>query len=91
MIKALLQQGFILKEKGYYKRAVEFFYKALEEDNSSVELHLEIAECYYLMKDEERALNYIEQSLEKQPTHIGSLKLLKQIIKYITVLIYIIS
>lgn len=79
MIKALLQQGFILKEKGYYKRAVEFFYKALEEDNSSVELHLEIAECYYLMKDEERALNYIEQSLEKQPTHIGSLKLLKQI------------
>lgn len=79
MIKELLQEGFILKSKGYYKYAIESFYKALECDNSSVELFFEIAECYYSMGDAERALSYIEQILEKVPTHILALKLLKKI------------
>ena len=79
MIKEILQEGFILKEKGYYKHAIETFYKVLELDNSSLELLLEIAKCYYLLNDEERALNYIEQILEKEPTHIQALKLLKEI------------
>ena len=79
MIKEILQEGFILKEKGYYKHAIEAFYKALEVDNASVELLLEIAKCHFLLKDEERALNYIEQALEKEPTHIESLKFLQDI------------
>ena len=79
MIKELLQEGFILKAKGYYKHAIEAFYKALELDNSSSELLLEIADAYYAINDEERALHYIEQILESSPTHIESLKLLKKI------------
>lgn len=79
MIKQLLQEGFVLKSKGYYKHAIEVFYKALEQDNKSYELLLEIADCYYLMKDEERALSYIEQVLEFEPNHIESLNLLKKI------------
>ena len=79
MIKQLVQEGFILKSKGYYKHAIEAFYKALEHDNKSSELMLEIAESYYLMKDEERALNYIEQILEQNSKHTESLKLLKRI------------
>ena len=79
MIKEILQEGFILKEKGYYKHAIEAFYKALELDDKSIELMFEIAESYYLMNDEEHALNYIEQVLEKSPTHIDGLKLLKRI------------
>lgn len=79
MIKEILQEGFILKEKGYYKYAIEAFYKALEADNNSVELLLEIAKCYYCLKDEERALNYIEQALEKEPAHVETLKFLKLI------------
>lgn len=79
MIKELLQEGFVLKTKGYYKHAIEAFYKALELDNSSAELLLEIADSYFLMGDEERALSYIESILEKNPTHIGSMKLLKKI------------
>ena len=78
MIKELLQEGFVLKTKGYYKHAIEAFYKALELDNSSTELLLEIADSYFLMGDEERALSYIESILEKYPTHIGSMKLLKK-------------
>ncbi len=79
MIKELLQEGFALKRKGYYKHAIEVFYKALEKDNSSTELLLEIADLYYLMHNEEKALSYIELILNKEPEHIASLKLLKQI------------
>ncbi|MBR2430397.1 tetratricopeptide repeat protein [bacterium] len=79
MIKELLQQAFILKTQGYYKNAIEYLYKALGIDNTSVELLLEIADCYFLMNDEGRALNYIEQILEVNPIHIESLQLLKRI------------
>lgn len=79
MIKNLLQEGFALKNKGHYKRAIEVFYKALEEDNNSTELMLEIASLYYKIQNEEKALNYIEQILNKNPEHLEALKLLKQI------------
>lgn len=79
MIKNILKEGFILKSKGFYKQAIETFYKALEIDNTSSELLLEIAECYYLIKDFERAINYLEQILDKYPTHINSIKLLRNI------------
>lgn len=79
MIKDLLKEGFILKSKGYYKHAIEAFYKALEIDNTSPELLLEIADTYYLMGEEEHAINYLELILDKNPTHIGSLKLLEKI------------
>ena len=79
MIKNLLQEGFALKNRGHYKHAIEVFYKALELDNTSSELMLEIADLYYKMQNEERALNYIEQILDKNPEHVEALKLLKQI------------
>ena len=79
MIKEILQEGFILKNKGFYKHAIEVFYKALELDNHSSELLIEIADCYYQLNNEERALNYIEQILTKNPSHIDSLKFLKKI------------
>jgi len=79
MIKNLLQEGFILKQRGHFKKAIEVFYKALEEDNTSSELLLEIADLYYKLNDEERSLGYIEQILDRDPEHINALKLLKQI------------
>ena len=79
MIKNLLQEGFTLKNRGYYKHAIEVFYKALEEDNNSTELLLEIADLYYKIHNEERALSYIEQILDKNPEHIEALKLLEQV------------
>ena len=79
MIKELLQEGFILKNEKHYKKAIEIFYKALEEDNTSNELLLEIADTYHKMQNEERALIYIEQILKKDAQHIATLKLLKEI------------
>ena len=77
MIKKFIQEGYILKSKGFYKHAIETYYKALAIDNNSQELLLEIAECYFKLNEEERALNYIEQILNNNPAHIDSLKLLK--------------
>ena len=79
MIKNLLQKAFTLKKNGYYKHAIETFYKVLEHENNSFELLFEIADSYFLMGDYERALEYIEQILEKNPKHIESLKLIKQV------------
>ena len=79
MIKDLLKEAFILKKNGYHKHSIELFYKAMEVDNSSIELMLEIAECYFHINDVERTLNYIEQILEKSPTHIPSLRLLLKV------------
>ena len=79
MIKELLKEAFILKSRGYYKHAIESFYKALEIDNTSSELLLEIADSYYKMGEIERALSYIEQVLDKNPVQLEALELLKQI------------
>lgn len=79
MIKNIIQEGFALKNKGHYKRAIEVFYKALELDNNSLELLQEIAELYYLMSNEEKALGYIEQILNKDAQNITALKFLKKI------------
>lgn len=79
MIKETLQEAFLLKTKGYYRHAIENFYKAIDSEDFSVELLFEIAQCYFFMNNTERALNYIEQILETNPIHIESLKLLKEI------------
>lgn len=79
MIKNILQRAFALKSKKHYKHALEIFYKALEIDNSSIELLVEIAELYYLINNKERTLSYIEQILEINPMHCKTLKLLQKI------------
>ena len=79
MIKDLLQEAFALKESGHCKHAIEVFYKALELDNSSSEPLLEIADLYDKIGNEEKALSYIEQILDKDPTHVDALKFLKRV------------
>ena len=79
MIKEILKQAFILKNHRHYKRAIELFYKALEFDNESSELLLEIANLYYKLGNLEKSLFYIEDILSREPQHIQTLKLLKEI------------
>jgi len=79
MIKDLIKKGFYLKKEKHYKQAIEVFYKVLEQDNKSAEVLMEIAELYYLINNEEKALNYIEQIIKINEMHIGALKLLEQI------------
>lgn len=79
MIKNILIKAFELKRRKHYKRAIETFYKALEFDNKSAELLLEIADTYYKMNNAEKALNYVEQALSIDAFQVNALKFLRKI------------
>ncbi len=78
MIKELLQEMFLLKEKGYYKQCIEILYKLLEISDSkeeTVEIMYELAEVYFFSGNIERAVHYTDKLLEILPEHINTLKL----------------
>lgn len=78
MIKNLLQEMFLLKEKGYYKQAIEILYKLLEiveTQDETNEIIYELAEVYFLANNHERATHYLEKLLEVSPNHALALRL----------------
>lgn len=78
MIKSLLQEMFILKEKGYYKQAIEILYKLLEmfeTPEESIEIFYELAEVYFYSGNIERANHYVEKIIEINPNHTDAIKL----------------
>lgn len=74
MIKA-----FELKQKGYYKQAIEIFYKMLAKENDNIEILSELGELYFLLNNYDRALHYTDKALEIDENHINSLKILRSI------------
>ena len=74
-----ITQSFDLKRQGFYKPAIEMLYKALTIENNNIEILSQLAELYYLLENNQRAINYIEKTLELNPTHTGCLKLMKTI------------
>ena len=77
MIKSLLQEMFILKEKGYYKQAIEILYKLMEivdTEEENAEIIYELAEVYFYSGNLERATCYIDGLLEANPNHPEALK-----------------
>ncbi|MBP3924096.1 tetratricopeptide repeat protein [bacterium] len=80
-IFAYIKQAFDLKNEKCYKQAVEMLYKAIEIENDNEEVIFQIGELYFLMHDYKRAENYLEQVLKKNPAHIQTLRLLKDISK----------
>ena len=78
MIKELLQEMFILKEKGYYKQAIEILYKLLEmveSEDETVEILYELAEIHFFSGNLERSMYYVDKLLEINPEHPETLKL----------------
>ena len=74
-----ITKSFDLKRQGFYKPAIEMLYKALSIENNNAEILSQLAEVYYLLGNNQRAINYIEQTLEVNPLHVDSLKLMKKI------------
>ena len=74
-----IKKSFELKNQGFYKPAIEMLYKALTIENNNIEILSQLAELYYLLKNHERAINYIEKTLELQPLNIDCLKLKEKI------------
>lgn len=74
-----ITQSFELKRQGYYKQAIEMLYKALSIENSNIEILSQLGELYFLLENNERALQYIERTLAIDPKHVDCLKLLRKI------------
>lgn len=81
-----IQHAFELKEQKCYKQAIEMLYKALETESDNIEVLFQIGELYFLMGNSQRAIQYLEKVLLKNPTHSDSLALLKKI--YISLNMY---
>ena len=78
-MKNAMIEAFELKRKGYYKQAIEIYYKLLSKVSDNVEILAELADLYYLLNNNDRALHYIAKSLEIKSDHIGSLKVLRKV------------
>ena len=60
-----IKKGFDNKDIGDYKAAIDYFYKALAIDNSSVEIMGELALLYSNLCQYDRASSFYEQIIEK--------------------------
>lgn len=78
-MKNIMIEAFELKRQGYYKQAIEVYYKMLSETDDNIEILAELADLYFLMKNNSKSLHYIEKVLELEPNHVQSLIILKKI------------
>lgn len=78
-MKQLMIEAFELKKKGYYKQAIEIFYKLLARENDNIEILSELGGIYLLLKNYDRAIHYTNKALEIDSNHINSLVNLRQI------------
>lgn len=78
-MKKTIIEAFELKQKGYYKQAIEAYYKLLSIESNNIEILTELADLYYLLENFERAVHYTEKVLEQNSEHIGCLTILKNI------------
>lgn len=74
-----IKQAFELKEAKNYKYAIEMLYKALELENDNVEILSQIGELYFLMNNYSRAIQYCEKTLQINPEHFDTIKIMKTI------------
>ena len=72
-----IKQACELKDKKFYKPAIEMLYNALEIENDNVEILFQIGELYFLINNYVRAIDYLEKVLAINPTHTEALKLSK--------------
>lgn len=78
-MKNSMIEAFELKRKGYYKQAIEIYYKLLSTENDNVEILSELADLYYLLKNNERAKHYVTKAFEISPNHISCLRVLRNV------------
>lgn len=71
--------AFELKRKGYYKQAIEIFYKLLAKENDNIEILSELGGLYFLLGNFDRALHYTGKALDIDENHVNSLNTLKNI------------
>ena len=78
-MKQSMLEAFDLKKKGYYKQAIEIYYKLLATVTDNIEILTELADLYYLLHNNERANHYITKALDIDPKNISTLEVLYKI------------
>ncbi|MCD8377827.1 MAG: tetratricopeptide repeat protein, partial [Candidatus Gastranaerophilales bacterium] len=78
-MKNLMIEAFELKRKGYYKQAIEIYYKIMSAENDNIEILSELADLYFLLGNNERAIHYANKALEVDTEHVSSLSVLRRI------------
>ena len=71
--------AFELKRKGYYKQAIELYYKVMSTEGDDIEILAELADLYFLLGNNERAIHYAEKALEIDENHTSSLSVLRKV------------
>ena len=74
-----IKQAFELKNQGCYKQAIEMLYKTLETEIDNAEILYQLGDLYFQLHNYNRAEKYLEKVLIKNPSHIESYKMLKEI------------
>lgn len=74
-----IKKSFDLKNKGYYKPAIEMLYKALTIEEDNLEILAQLAHVYKLLGNFDRAVYYIEKVMELDAKHLECLALLLEI------------
>ena len=74
-MKELILEAFDLKNRGYYKQAIEVYYKLFAKDGDNVEVLAELADLYLKLNNTERALHYVNKVFEKEPNNITGLNI----------------
>lgn len=64
---AYFSRGLYFKSEGDYTRAIENFMDAAAFDTELDRVYYQLAECYYRINDYEKAVNYADRSIEKNP------------------------
>jgi tetratricopeptide (TPR) repeat protein len=78
-MKNLMIEAFELKRNGYYKQAIEVYYKLLSETDDNIEILVELADLYFLMNNNDKSVHYINKVLEINPDYVPSLEILKKV------------
>lgn len=78
-MKNSMIEAFELKRKGYYKQAIEIYYKLLSSMGDNADVLSELADLYFLLGNNERAIHYITKALEIESNHTNSLRVLRSV------------
>ena len=78
-MKQLILEAFDLKKRGYYKQAIDVYYKLLSQCGDDAEILAELADLYFKLNNTDRTLHYANKALEINSEHIRSLKIISKV------------
>jgi len=73
--------GIILRKKSMFEKAVCYYERCAELDDSDENILFNLARAFYHLKNKDDAVKYVNKSLSINPNHENSIKLKKYLSK----------